>query len=373
MRDDIWIERAALLEPFDGKGLPCSEVARQVGLTAPTVKRYGERFGFDFVTRPPASEFTVKLQQLSMEGKTRKEAAELLGVSYARVARCDVDFDHGRKRKDPNQREEAMAAMYRGGQTLDQIGKIHGVTRERVRQILKKYFGITSVDGGRRKVAERKRAIAKAKRESACLERHGCSYRQYRKLVDMGKDPSLGERSPTRAFARQRQTAKQRGIEWNLKIWDWWDIWQQSGKWDHRGRSKDGYVMCRFKDDGPYEAGNVYIATLSHNSSFQPNNPYRAGHPEHDKVMAIVREKIRDRKRVRRDRPEVGRHGLPVGVYFTRGRYRAQISISGKIKYLGSFDSSGLAERAVLDALRKDFRPAFQSLHTTPTVSEARG
>jgi hypothetical protein len=48
--------------------------------------------------------------------------------------------------------------------------------------------------------------------------------------------------------------------------------------------------MCRFADAGAYEIGNAYIATQSHNSSVQPNNPNRLSHPDHDEYIAARRE-----------------------------------------------------------------------------------
>ena len=67
----------------------------------------------------------------------------------------------------------------------------------------------------------------------------------------------------------------------------------KSGRWEQRGRARDKYVMCRRNDTGPYSVSNVYIATLSHNGTVQPNNPYRKDHPDHAKVVPIVVAKQR--------------------------------------------------------------------------------
>jgi hypothetical protein len=53
--------------------------------------------------------------------------------------------------------------------------------------------------------------------------------------------------------------AKQRGIPFELTFDEWWDIWQESGKWEQRGRHKDQYCMSRVNDCGGYEFGNVFI------------------------------------------------------------------------------------------------------------------
>lgn len=69
------------------------------------------------------------------------------------------------------------------------------------------------------------------------------------------------------AYSDQRREAKRRGLGWELNLWGWWTIWQESGKWELRGKYRGNYVMCRKDDLGPYSRENVYIATCSHNVS----------------------------------------------------------------------------------------------------------
>jgi hypothetical protein len=68
------------------------------------------------------------------------------------------------------------------------------------------------------------------------------------------------------AYRQQRKNAKKRGIEFPIAFDDWKALWNDSGKWDLRGRSKGQYVMCRVGDVGPYAIGNVFIATNSENT-----------------------------------------------------------------------------------------------------------
>jgi hypothetical protein len=86
---------------------------------------------------------------------------------------------------------------------------------------------------------------------------------------------------PTRikcAFKRYRHTAKgrytrhkvnaaRRGIPFLLTFEQWRQVWQAAGKWksDLRGPVSKWYVMCRLKDAGAYEQGNVYIGTKRQN------------------------------------------------------------------------------------------------------------
>ena len=309
MRADIWEKRMAMVRQFDGAGLTRKEIADRLGWCVESVSRYRKLIG--------------------------------------------ADFRHEQERVTVTEREKAMAAMYGVGKTLNEIGELYGVSRERVRQILSKRFNYTAKDGGKTAQAQVNRLAKKQIRDAKSFEAYGCSYRDYRKLSLIGKN-MVGEgqsyyRTPVGAFNCQRSTAIHRGLEWKMKLWEWWQVWQSSGKWESRGRDKGGYVMCRFKDTGAYEVGNVYIATKRHNSSFQPNNPYRLNHPDHDDVVLAVRKKRS---------PTAGRgsrktkyHHLPVGVTMSEGRFMAQISTGGKNKYLGCFDSAEKASAAYQDAL----------------------
>lgn len=66
-------------------------------------------------------------------------------------------------------------------------------------------------------------------------------------------------------WQNQKDHAKERGIEFRLTFTEWWDIWQQSGKWDLYGKKKGQYCMSRYGDLGAYEVGNVFIQLASDN------------------------------------------------------------------------------------------------------------
>jgi hypothetical protein len=63
----------------------------------------------------------------------------------------------------------------------------------------------------------------------------------------------------------QKAAAKVRNIEWNFTFESWWAIWEQSGKWEKRGRKKGQYCMTRFNDIGSYSPNNVVIKLHSEN------------------------------------------------------------------------------------------------------------
>jgi hypothetical protein len=83
--------------------------------------------------------------------------------------------------------------------------------------------------------------------------------------VQPGTNPST-KFTPSNRYLDQKRKAKKRGIVWNFNFKDWWDIWNDSGKWNVRGRGK-GYCMARFGDVGAYEKNNVHIITIGDNFS----------------------------------------------------------------------------------------------------------
>ena len=169
------------------------------------------------------------------------------------------------------ERASAMASLYRDGKILQEIGDQYGMTRERVRQIITKHFGSLAIEGGKSKRAADRRADRHARKDAQYMASHGCTFSQYVSVRRMAnrliKAGVSRERTPIGAFNTQRCSARRRGIEWQFKFWDWWQFWLASGKWDKRGCAAESFVMCRYGDIGPYAPGNVYIATLSQNTT----------------------------------------------------------------------------------------------------------
>ena len=90
----------------------------------------------------------------------------------------------------------------------------------------------------------------------------------------------------------QKAGAKRRGVPFLLTFEEWWDIWQQSGKWEQRGRYRGQYVMSRYADKGSYEVGNVFIQTVEHNvreAQIGNNTPRGPMSDEHKKKLSIAR------------------------------------------------------------------------------------
>lgn len=158
------------------------------------------------------------------------------------------------KRVTPDPRAAEMASLFKSGKIMAEIGHQFNVSDERVRQILLRWHNLRHENGGRVANAAAKRI---KKKDDASLARWGCTFAQYTAIRNL--------KGPMRAYCNQRKSAKQRDIGWELNLWQWWTLWQDSGYWPHRGSGGDDYVMCRNGDVGPYAIGNVYFATSREN------------------------------------------------------------------------------------------------------------
>ena len=85
------------------------------------------------------------------------------------------------------------------------------------------------------------------------------------------------------SYNRQKASAKQRVIDFNLTFDEWLCIWTESGKLDSRGKGDGKYVMGRIGDVGPYSVGNVEIITHNKNSKDARKN--------HPKTTEEIRSK----------------------------------------------------------------------------------
>ena len=169
-----------------------------------------------------------------------------------------------------NERVLRMGELYRSGKTLHEIGAEYGVCRERVRQLIKS-IGMNRDSGGHTlRVIENARARHTARRDrqdAKYMKVFGCSKSVFVELTGMEwRSAAAAKKNPGVAYYNQCRKAGYRGIEWNITFPEWWRVWQESGKWERRGRGK-GYCMARHGDSGPYSVENVYICTIGQNFS----------------------------------------------------------------------------------------------------------
>jgi hypothetical protein len=72
-----------------------------------------------------------------------------------------------------------------------------------------------------------------------------------------------GYQDPVKAYRAHAVTAGQRGIEFTLSFTEWWGLWEPH--YTERGKKVGQKVMCRTRDRGAYEVGNVRIDTVQGN------------------------------------------------------------------------------------------------------------
>src|SRR5258708_1084180 len=171
------------------------------------------------------------------------------------------------------QRDSIMIGMFTRGMTYQEIGEAYGVSRQRIEQIMRRN-GITKEQGGfglqsliRVAVKKEAREIALRNKEEKVFKVYGCSAEKILELT--GSLPhgywSVSSKDyPWAAYRMQRHNALGTGKGWDISFPEWWQVWQESGKWELPGRGK-ATSMPRYGDSGPYKMGNVYICTVGQN------------------------------------------------------------------------------------------------------------
>lgn len=141
--------------------------------------------------------------RLAEEGKTLTEIAKNLSLPVHsvrhRVLALGLRLRDGRtdrKGTHDQARADAIAERYKRGETLQRIGDSYGISRERVRQILRKCTPVLERDGGAAVVAEQKRRDQAARRDQAYMEKFGCGWEEYKRIRDISRGRLLEELKP---------------------------------------------------------------------------------------------------------------------------------------------------------------------------------
>jgi hypothetical protein len=161
-------------------------------------------------------------------------------------------------------RANDMLRMYTvEANTLQEIGNVYGITRERVRQILAKVSGETLLGGASlRSMFTRIHKEKSVKAESKCFDFYGCSLETRNKYGKVTDTSSL-----THKFRQQKNNSARRGIEFLFTLPEWIEVWEKSGHLEDRGFGGGKYCMSRICDLGPYSIDNVEIKRHEENSS----------------------------------------------------------------------------------------------------------
>jgi hypothetical protein len=111
-----------------------------------------------------------------------------------------------------------------------------------------------------------------------------------------GQEPSffMPKVDARRAFTQQRNSAKARGISWELTFEQWVEWWGED--LPRRGRGRHNLQMQRPCDSGPYALGNIRKGT--------PRENQRTKAAMYPKPGAVTR--IYDRVQQQEDEPDLG-------------------------------------------------------------------
>jgi len=196
---------------------------------------------------------------------------------------------------DP-ERNNQICAAFKGESTIIDLSDRFHITRQRITQILHRN-GLRREHGGqaiKSFLKWRDRAAATEARNDRLSHskfvKWGLNLEEYRRHIAMYGGPGH-DSSPMKKYYTQRKNALARGIEWRIGFKEWWDMWQQSGKWTLRGRGS-GYCMARWGDTGPYHPDNVYICSSSENIKdgfiSKPRRPRAAAQARWEKPEPVV-------------------------------------------------------------------------------------
>jgi len=179
-------------------------------------------------------------------------------ASQERFVSARLAHNEGRP---PSDRALDMARLYKDGQTLEQIGVKYGVTRERVRQLIRP-LGVTGKDGGHHVSVARKRLDRSLVLGVAHALKFGCSKEERISIPSSARTRFHQDR-------RNYSTGPMGHIGWNLSLTEWWTIWQESGHWQDRGRGK--YVLRRHDVTKPHGVGNTFIGLMDYTNLIAAN------------------------------------------------------------------------------------------------------
>lgn len=151
-----------------------------------------------------------------------------------------------------------ISDLYKSERTMEEIGELFSVSKQRIYQLLKR-AGINGSAGGAFIRHRRRIESYTAGVNARCLARWGVTSIERKKIIQQyGYLPFL-------RYKAHRGNAAYRGIKFRLTFKQWWSIWTASKQWEARGRNRLNYVMTRKLDKGDYAIGNVEIKTASEN------------------------------------------------------------------------------------------------------------
>jgi hypothetical protein len=143
-------------------------------------------------------------------------------------------------------KELAMCEAFKAGTPITKLQIEYELNSyQAAHRILKKH-GLTRTDGGKSKeVAERK---AKATEVGATIQdRQGCTKEQWDLLRALDEDYKKTPLAAFNTFKNNFQNLNKE-VEFKISLWEWWELWNESGRYAQRVRNPDGMWVMAQKD-----------------------------------------------------------------------------------------------------------------------------
>ena len=212
----------------------------------------------------PIDNLSLKAIELYTNGERAKNISLMLKKNINWVYRAILNCEkHNVTENNHDRNNEFIRLFTKEAKTLSDIGLIYNISRERVRQVLKK-LGVDQEIGGRglKKYLNHKDDIKPYRREQQCMNWYGCSIEIRNSFGDCNVKGTLAYTYKT----QKNNSLNHRKIPFELTLPEWYEIWKESGHFHERGIGSGKYVMARIADMGSYTKDNVKIITHNENS-----------------------------------------------------------------------------------------------------------
>jgi hypothetical protein len=179
-------------------------------------------------------------------------------------------------KKEKNELAESMRKDFlENGLTMVKIAEKNKITRERVRQILKIKYNLSSADGKVRKENIAKVQEKKSQSDLKFFNQHGMTKEKFNEIrekfgivsfIDEGGEAKEKVRNVVyQAYINQKANAYRAKIGFHLSFAQWWKLWEESGKFAERGQGK--YGLVRHDSDFAFTIENTAIGLSSERAS----------------------------------------------------------------------------------------------------------
>lgn len=203
-----------------------------------------------------------ELNKMIAAGDSKGEICRTFELPCTTMARAFgplyTEYTPPRGRRADTSRDKDMCERWVRGETLETIGAVYNVTRERVRQILKRY-NHNAQTGGQHVAAERKRKLKaeriRARREKTAQREYGIDYKTLVALKNKyGSDLANYYRVQSTHVKSGKYPYKP-GIKWKINFKEYCDIWLKYGL---KPRTK-GFCFARKDVTKDFTVDNIQI------------------------------------------------------------------------------------------------------------------